>query len=204
MTPAHELRCLDHLYGQLSDLAFNQSRAFLAQIIYDPVFMMTQIVPALAQIGFGREPAIVASYGTRESSTCLQVFTWPAGATTAIHDHTSWGAYLCVVGTLLEERYTRLDDGAQPSTARLRKLWQRALSPDEGVSTVGAYAEGIHRISNPGSRPAISVHLYGPRMGVFDGRDYDPRRDFVCVRHEDDHVMASALHPSPYNAYCAG
>ena len=82
---------------------------------------------------------------------------------------------------------------AQPSTARLRKIWQRAWLPDDGVSMVGAYAEGIHRISNPGSRPAISVHLYGPRMGMFDGRDYDPRRDFVCVRHEGDDVMASAL-----------
>jgi len=193
MIHAHELRHLEHLYRQLPDLTCNESRAFLAQIIHDPVFVMTQIMPALAQIGSGPEPAIVASYGARESSTCLQVFTWPAGATTAIHDHTSWGAYHCVVGTLVEERYTRLDDGAQPSTAHLGKLWQRAWLPNDGVSIVGAYAEGIHRISNLGSRPAVSVHLYGPRMGMFDGRDYDPSCDFVCVRHEGDDVKAAAL-----------
>jgi len=28
------------------------------------------------------------------------------------------------------------------------------------------------------------VHLYGPRMGILDGRDYDPARDFVCGRLE--------------------
>ncbi len=27
--------------------------------------------------------------------------------------------------------------------------------------------------------------MYGPRMGTFDGRDYDPRRDFVCDRIEE-------------------
>jgi predicted metal-dependent enzyme (double-stranded beta helix superfamily) len=185
MLRTRELHHLEYLYRHVPNLARNESQAFLSQIIHDPVFVMTQIMPALSQI--------VASYGIQESSTCLQIFTWPAGATTAIHDHTSWGAFQCVAGTLVEERYTRLDDGAQPGTARLRKLWQRAWLPNDGVSIVGAYAEGIHRISNIGSHPAVSVHLYGPRMGMFDGRDYDPRRDFVCVRHEGDDVKASAL-----------
>lgn len=29
---------------------------------------------------------------------------------------------------------------------------------------------------------AISLHLYGPRVGEIDGRDYDPSRDYVCDR----------------------
>jgi len=48
MIHANELRYLEHLYRQLPDLAFNESRAFLAQITRDPVFVMTQIAPALA------------------------------------------------------------------------------------------------------------------------------------------------------------
>jgi hypothetical protein len=51
---------------------------------------------------------------------------------------------------------------------------------------VGAYAQGIHRIANLSGRPAISAHLYGPRAGEFDGRNYDPTRDFVSDRHEID------------------
>jgi len=61
------------------------------------------------------------------------------------------------------------------------------------VSTVGAYEDGIHRVANLGSRPALSIHLYGPRMGTFDGRDYDPTRDFVCDRLEVDEL---APHPT--------
>ena len=131
-------------------------------------------------------------FGTRETSTCLQVFVWPAGAATPIHDHTSWGAYQCVIGSLTEERYQRLDSGAQPSTARLRKAWQRQWRQADGATTVLAYEDGIHRVRNTSSRPTVSVHLYGPRMGIFDGRDYDPTRDFVCDRLELDEVAAHA------------
>ena len=44
---------------------------------------------------------------------------------------------------------------------------------------------GIHRVGNPTDGPVISVHLYGPRMGEIDGRDYDSSRDYVCDRRED-------------------
>jgi predicted metal-dependent enzyme (double-stranded beta helix superfamily) len=190
MTSSPNMNELDRLYRRLPELEFAESRAFLAQLVRDPGFMATQILSSLPYASFGAEPMITATYGLREASPCLQVFVWPAGAATPIHDHTSWGAYHCVVGTLQEERYERLDDGTQPSTAHLRKRWQRPLRNQDGASTVGAYAAGIHRISNTSGRPAISVHLYGPRQGVFDGRDYDPTREFVCDRLEPDDMLA--------------
>jgi len=174
----------ERLYQRLPELAFEEAGAFLAHITHDSSFVIAQLLPLLARVRPAREPYIPVSYGTQETSTCMQVFVWPAGATTPIHDHTSWGAYHCVVGSLLEERYERLDDGAQPSTARLRRMWQRSWRRDDGASMVLPYEKGIHRVVNPGSRPAISVHLYGPRMGILDGRDYDPARDFVCDRLE--------------------
>jgi hypothetical protein len=186
MTSAQNIRELDRLYRQLPELGANESSAFLTRLARNPEFIMTQILPALSHVQAGSEPVIAATYGVRESSPCLQVFVWAAGSATPVHDHTSWGAYHCVVGTLIEERYERLDDGAQPSTARLRKAWQRALRNEDGASTVGAYAAGIHRISNTSGRTAVSVHIYGPREGVFDGRDYDPKREFVCDRLEMD------------------
>ena len=30
------------------------------------------------------------------------------------------------------------------------------------------------------------MHLYGPRTGGVDGRDYDPSRDYVCDRLDDE------------------
>jgi predicted metal-dependent enzyme (double-stranded beta helix superfamily) len=197
MSHTHTIRTGERLWHTLPELTFEDAHAFLPGLTRNPAFICSQVLPLLAHVAPAREPYIAASYGAREASTCLQIFVWPAGATTAIHDHTSWGAYHCVVGSLLEERYARLDDGAQPNTAHLRKLWRQLWHREDGASTIQPYAGGIHRIANPGGQPAISVHLYGPRTGMFDGRDYDPARDFVCDRLElDDLAPLTTLLPS--------
>jgi hypothetical protein len=89
-----------------------------------------------------------------------------------------------VVGSVLEERYERLDDGSRVEYARLKKAWQLSWSGEDGVSTVLPRDGGIHRVGNPGGETAISVHLYGPKIGELDGRDYDASRDHVCDRWE--------------------
>jgi len=90
----------------LPGLAFADAPAALTHLTRDAAFLGSQILPLLAQVAPAREPAIAATYGTRDVAPCLQVFVWPVGAATPIHDHTSWGVYQCVVGALLEERYT--------------------------------------------------------------------------------------------------
>ena len=67
----------------------------------------------------------------------------------------------------------------------MKKLWRLEWSREDGISTVLPYEGGIHRVSNPTEEPAISVHLYGPRLAEIDGRDYDPSQDYVCNRRED-------------------
>jgi predicted metal-dependent enzyme (double-stranded beta helix superfamily) len=123
--------------------------------------------------------------GGQDSCYSLQIFVWPPGSNTKIHDHTSWGAYCCAIGTVLEERYERLDDGSRSDFARLKKIWQLSWSREDGSSTVLPYDGGIHRLGNSSKETSISVHLYGPRIGEVDGRDYDPSRDYVCDRRED-------------------
>lgn len=63
-------------------------------------------------------------------------------------------------------------------------LWHRVWGEDDETSMVLPYDGGIHRVGNPKSTTAISIHLYGPRLGEIDGRDYDPSRDYVCDRLE--------------------
>ena len=117
-----------------------------------------------------------------DGSHTLQIFVWPPGSRTRIHDHSSWGGFFCAVGSVLEVRYERLDDGSVPDHARLKELGRVEWGRQDGISTVLPYEGGIHRISNPTGEPAVSVHLYGPRLGKIDGRDYDPSQDYVCDR----------------------
>jgi predicted metal-dependent enzyme (double-stranded beta helix superfamily) len=157
--------------------------ASLSRVLRDPDFLDSHVLPHLEETGRAKDWYV--AYRFDDSACSLQVFVWPPGSATRIHDHSSWGAFCCVVGSLLEERYERDDDGSQPDFARLKKLWRLDWSRERGISTVLPYEGGIHRVSNPTEEPAISVHLYGPRLGEIDGRDYDPSQDYVCDRTED-------------------
>jgi predicted metal-dependent enzyme (double-stranded beta helix superfamily) len=166
-------------------LALWRAAPLLAHLVGDPTFVEFEVLPLLREAR-GREDWYVArSYEGKDRSFSLQVFVWPPGTETKIHDHSSWGVFGCAVGSVLEERYERLDDGSVSGHARLKKVWQLTWSPDDGASTVLPGAGGIHRVGNPGGEVAISVHLYGPRTRGLDGRDYDLSRDYVCDRRED-------------------
>jgi len=101
--------------------------------------------------------ALVANdHHALDDSYSLQVFVWPPGSRTRIHDHSSWGAYCCAIGSVLEERYERLDEGFRPDHARLKKAWQLSWSSEDGASTVLPGDGGIHRVGNPGEGTTIS------------------------------------------------
>jgi len=158
---------------------------YLVQLVNDPAFSNSRIFPLLKQAERAQGWYVARRHDSPDGSYSLQVFVWPPGSKTEIHDHSSWGIFCCAIGSLFEERYVRVDDGTKPNHAHLRMLWQTTWKKGDGVSTVLPYDGGIHRVGNSTDEPAISVHLYGPRMGEIDGQDYDPSRDYVCDRRED-------------------
>ena len=182
--PALDTDELENLSALPTELALQRAVPFLALLARDPAFLDAYILPLLQEAGTVEDWYVARTFDAQDGSYSLQVFVWPAGTRTQIHDHTSWGAYCCVVGSVFEERYERLDDGSQPDHARLKQAWRLSWSREDGVSTVLPHDEGIHRVGNLGGKTAISLHLYGPREGEFDGRDYDASRDYVCDRRE--------------------
>jgi Cysteine dioxygenase type I len=164
-------------------LHLGEAVSYLNRLVKDPA-LLALVRPLLRR---GSEGWYVTHrWRAPDGSYSLEVFVWPPGTATRIHDHASWGAYACALGTIFEERYERLDDGSLRDHARLKKSWERAWNEGDSASTVLPYDGGIHSIGNPGEETAISVHLYGPRMSTIDGRDYDPSRDYVCDRWQDD------------------
>ena len=182
--PALDTTKLEKLSNLPTELALQKAAAFLVHLVRDPAFLGVYILPHLKEARGVEDWYVADRCDGQDGSYSLQVFVWPPGTRTQIHDHTSWGAYCSVVGSVFEERYERLDDGSQLNHARLKKVWELSWSTQDGASTVLPYDEGIHRVGNLGNKTAISVHLYGPRIGELDGRDYDPSRDYVCDRTE--------------------
>jgi predicted metal-dependent enzyme (double-stranded beta helix superfamily) len=167
------------------ELALREATPILSRLVRDSNFLDSRVLPLLEEAGRAEDWYVAYRHDDPERSYSLQAFVWPPGSTTKIHDHSSWGAFCCVVGSVLEERYERADNGSLRNRARLRKLWRLEWRREDGVSTVLPYERGVHRVGNPTEEPAISVHLYGPRLGEIDGRDYDPSQNYVCDRLED-------------------
>lgn len=165
-----------------SDPALQEAIPVLARLVRERAFLDSHIFPLMEQAEWAEDWYLVRSY--KDGFCALQIFVWPPGSKTQIHDLSSWGAFCCVIGCLSEERYERLDYDFQPNHARLRKVWRRVWKREDGISTVPPYEGGIHRVGNPTHGKAISVHLYGPQIGDVDGRDYDPSRGYVCDRRE--------------------
>ena len=186
LSPAVDTDFLKSISQLPSEPALQQAAPFLADLVQNPNFFQGEIRPLLEEArGAVRDWYVAHSYVGKDHNYSVQVFVWPPSTETKIHDHTSWGVYCCAVGSIFEERYERLDDGSRLDHARLKKVRQRKWGTDDGVSRVLPRDGGIHRVGNPGEDVAISVHLYGPRLGEVDGRDYDLTCDYFCDRREE-------------------
>jgi hypothetical protein len=85
------------------------------------------------------------------------LLTWLPGQSTELHDHGgSAGAFHVFAGTLTEDTVAQPAGGAPRITAR---------ELGEGAGRRFG-AQHIHRITNRSSRPAVSIHVYGPALSV--------------------------------------
>jgi predicted metal-dependent enzyme (double-stranded beta helix superfamily) len=83
------------------------------------------------------------------------LLTWLPGQGTELHDHGgSAGAFHVFAGTLTEDTVTAPADGPARITAR---------ELGEGAGRRFG-TRHIHRITNRSSRPAVSIHVYGPAL----------------------------------------
>lgn len=82
------------------------------------------------------------------------LLTWLPGQGTEIHDHGgSAGAFHVFAGTLTEETVTTAADGARVTSRELGEGAGRRFG-----------AHHVHRMTNRSTRPAVSVHVYGPAL----------------------------------------
>ena len=82
--------------------AVPQAAAFLADLVRDHSFLGSHVLPFLEEVQGAREWHVARRWDAPDGSFSLQVFVWPPGSRTRIHDPFSWGAYACAAGTVLE------------------------------------------------------------------------------------------------------
>lgn len=106
----------------------------------------------------------------RHNRFVVLALTWLPGQATPVHDHSCWGLMGLLENSLEEVHYERLDDGSRADRAELRQGRSGACAQGDVAWLLPPYEE-IHRIGCVGSKPAISIHVYGrdlDAVNVFD------------------------------------
>ncbi len=125
-----------------------------------------------------REKTGVASgYGQhcvyrRSNALSVVVFCWGAGRGTPVHDHRTWGVLGFIEGSEKETRYRRIDGGSDPAYAKLEETGV-VLTEEGQTSHIVTPNRDVHKVENPGSRPSLSLHVYGCDIGSQRRRMYD-------------------------------
>jgi predicted metal-dependent enzyme (double-stranded beta helix superfamily) len=102
------------------------------------------------------------------------VIAWPAGASIDLHDHGDAAGVVAVTAGELVETIA-LDVGGS-STLRSRRLTTGELL---------AFGTGhVHELTNTGSTPALSVHVYSPVLRSMTFYEHRPGRGRLLVRTE--------------------
>src|SRR5919202_129463 len=84
------------------ELALREAIPVLSRLVRDPDFLDSHVLPLLEEARGAEDWYVAYRYDDPDCSYSLQIFVWPPGSATRIHDHTSWGAFCCVVGSIVE------------------------------------------------------------------------------------------------------
>jgi hypothetical protein len=106
--------------------------------------------------------------GSAGGSYSLQVFVWPPGTATRIHDHASWGAYACARGCYLRGALRAPGRRVPARPCAFEQVLGTGVERRRCVSSVLPYAEASHR----SRRDAIACTSTAARRQ--HTRDYDP------------------------------
>lgn len=139
---------------------------------------------------------IAAGYGQyclyrRGTELSVIAFCWGAGKGTPIHDHLSWGVLGFIQGGEKETRYRRVDDGTNKESAKLQEIG--VYFTEQGkTSHLITPTRDIHKVENPGTKPSVSIHVYGCDMGQQRRRRYAPdtgKIEWYVTPHDSDEIV---------------
>jgi predicted metal-dependent enzyme (double-stranded beta helix superfamily) len=122
----------------------------------------------------------------------LLLLNWARGSASDIHDHGGHHCWLGVIDGVLElENYERLDDGTCEGRAEIVRRDSTILQT--GQVDLRFEPFDIHRVSNAGMRPAVSLHVYARPLrtfGVYD--EFSQSRRTVHGRY--DAILATGAY----------
>ena len=123
----------------------------------------------------------------------LAVFliSWLPNRGTTPHNHKTWAVVVGIEGQEQEINYDRLDDGAKPGYADLRRSGEQVMSTGD---IARCYPEHIHTVRNVGKDISMSLHTYGRHINYTGRSEFDVEhkreKPYVIKVADDEHARA--------------
>jgi predicted metal-dependent enzyme (double-stranded beta helix superfamily) len=110
-----------------------------------------------------------------EPDHTLAVFAgaWLPGRGAPPHNHGTWAVVAGVDGVERNMFWTRVDDGAQPGFADIRKHSEQLVGPGDVVTF---QPDSIHSVVNDTGQVSVSLHVYGRHVNHTHRFRFDPDR----------------------------
>ena len=184
---------LEQLGAKHDDLAqvISSGRRLMAELLSDA----TWFHPVLEKLVRDRDyvkgqlnsiwPGEVSLWRSSTGSASVLAYIWEAHGTDVIHDHGSWGIIGSLIGSFVERKFRRLDDGKQDGHAELEETSRQAVEPGQ-TSFVLPLNGGIHQTCNPSDRVCVSINAYGKPI----------RRGYVQFFDKDNRAVRKAYRPA--------
>ena len=96
----------------------------LSRLVRDPEFLETRVPSLLEEARRATGWYVAYRHDAPDGDYSLQIFVWPPGTATEVHDHCSWGAFCCVAGSR-PRRALR---------AHRRRIRARSRPPEEALA----------------------------------------------------------------------
>jgi len=99
------------------------------------------------------------------------VLSWLPNRGTTPHNHKTWAVVVGMEGQEQEVNWDRLDDGAKPGYADLKRGEAHVMTAGE---VARCYPEHIHSVWNVGKDISMSLHTYGRHINYTGRSEFDP------------------------------
>jgi len=123
----------------------------------------------------------------------LAVFliSWLPDRGTTPHNHKTWAVVVGIEGQEQEMSYDRLDDGAKPGYADLKRSGEQVMTAGD---IARCYPEHIHTVRNVGKDISMSLHTYGRHINYTGRSEFDiehkREKPYVIKVADDEHARA--------------
>jgi predicted metal-dependent enzyme (double-stranded beta helix superfamily) len=165
-TLVHDLRAITGSAATEHEI-LTRVRPLAKRMAADPGWMRPEHYVCDEEQGFG----VHVLHEEPDHTLAVFALAWLPGRGAPPHNHGTWAVVAGVDGAETNTMWKRLDDGARPGYAELRRSGSKKIRPGDVYILT---SDAIHSVTNETERATLSLHIYGKHLNYTGRSRFDP------------------------------